>query len=55
MLERYTPSADGARLDWRVTVTDDATFTAPVALEGFMAFEAGVALGLHECTPAGGD
>jgi hypothetical protein len=55
VLERYTPSADGARLDWRVTVTDDATFTAPVVREGFMAFEPGVALGLHECTPAGGD
>jgi hypothetical protein len=52
VLERYTPSADGTRLDWRVTVTDDATFTAPVVREGFMAFEPGATLGRHACTPA---
>lgn len=36
VLERYTPSAGGERLDYRVTVTDDATFTRPVVREGFM-------------------
>jgi hypothetical protein len=36
VLERYTPSADGRRLDYRVTITDDATFTRPVVRAGFM-------------------
>jgi hypothetical protein len=37
VLERYTPSADGTRLEWNVTVTDAATFTAPVVIVGAMA------------------
>jgi len=36
VLERYTPSADGQRLDYRVTVTDEATFTRPVVRAGLM-------------------
>jgi hypothetical protein len=36
VLERYTPSVDGQRLDYRVTVTDDVTFTRPVVRVGFM-------------------
>jgi hypothetical protein len=36
VLERYTASADGARLDWQVTVTDAATFSAPVVIVGAM-------------------
>ena len=39
VLERYTPSADGQRLDYRVTVTDDATFTRPVVRAGFMTLD----------------
>ena len=39
VLERYTPSADGQRLDYRVTVTDEATFTRPVVREGSMTFD----------------
>jgi hypothetical protein len=55
VLERYTPSDDGSRLDWRFTVTDDATFTEPVVREGFMAFEPGAAIEPDACTPAGGE
>jgi hypothetical protein len=36
VLERYTPNADGSRLEWKVTVTDAATFTAPVVMTGAM-------------------
>jgi hypothetical protein len=36
VLERYTPSADGTRLDWEVTITDAATFTEPVVRRGHM-------------------
>lgn len=50
VLERYTPSADGARLDWQVTVTDPATFTAPVVRSGFMAYEPGEVIKPYNCT-----
>jgi hypothetical protein len=36
VLERYTPSEQGTRLDWRVAVTDPATFTTPVVRDGHM-------------------
>jgi hypothetical protein len=42
VLERYTASADGRRLDYRVTVTDPATFTRPVVRERFMTFDPAV-------------
>ncbi len=32
-IERFTPSADGSRLDYEVTVTDPDVFTAPVVLD----------------------
>lgn len=35
MLERFTPSEDGSRLDYRLTVTDPANFTEPVTVEKF--------------------
>jgi hypothetical protein len=50
VLERYSPSADGARLDWEVTVTDAATFTSPVVRRGFMAFEPGEEIKPYHCT-----
>jgi hypothetical protein len=34
VLERYTPSADRARVDWKITVTDAATFAEPVVMVG---------------------
>ncbi len=34
-LERFTPSKDGAQLDYTLTVTDPATFTEPVTLRKF--------------------
>ncbi len=33
LVERFTPSADGKRLEYAVTVTDPDTFTAPVVLK----------------------
>jgi hypothetical protein len=32
MVERFTPTDDGSRLDYSLTVTDAATFTEPVEL-----------------------
>lgn len=50
VLERYTPSGDESRLDWQVTVTDPATFTAPVVRRGFMAYEPGEQIKPYNCT-----
>jgi hypothetical protein len=33
IVERFTPSADGSRLDYEMTVTDPLTFTKPVVLQ----------------------
>ena len=33
MLEGFTPSEDGSRLDYTMTLTDPETFTGPVVLE----------------------
>ena len=35
ILERFTPSTDGTRLEYVLTVTDPATFTEPVTLEKY--------------------
>jgi len=35
IVERFTPSADGARLDYEIVVTDPVTFTEPVRIEKF--------------------
>ena len=35
LVERFTPSADGARLDYALIVTDPVTFTEPVRIEKF--------------------
>lgn len=35
LVERFTPSADGARLDYVLVVTDTVTFTEPVRIEKF--------------------
>jgi hypothetical protein len=50
VLERYTPSDDGARLDWTVTVTDAATFMKPVVRSGFMAIDPGERIERDDCT-----
>ena len=35
LVERFTPSADGARLDYELVVTDPVTFTEPVRIEKY--------------------
>ena len=35
MVERFTPTADGSRLDYAVTVTDPVNFTKPVAINRY--------------------
>ncbi len=50
IVERFTPSADGSRLDYEMTVTDPATFTRPVVLEQYWLWLPGVTLLPYECT-----
>jgi hypothetical protein len=52
LVERFAPSADGARLDYRLTVTDAATFTAPVELTKTWIWRPEVTRGTYECRPA---
>jgi len=35
LVERFTPTADGSRLDYTVSVTDSVNFTKPVTLNRY--------------------
>jgi hypothetical protein len=52
LVERFAPSADGARLDYTLTVTDAATFTAPVTLTKTWIWRPEVTRSAYECRPA---
>lgn len=49
MVERFAPSADGARLDYSLTVTDAATFTAPVEVKKSWIWRPEVTRGRYAC------
>ena len=51
LVERFTPQADGSRLDYTLTVTDAATFTAPVELKKSWIWRPEIGLGVFECLP----
>ncbi|HLF12005.1 MAG TPA: DUF6152 family protein [Gammaproteobacteria bacterium] len=51
IVERFTPSEDGARLDYQMTVTDLATFTRPVALSKHWIWLPEIKLGRYACSP----
>jgi hypothetical protein len=53
ILERFSPSEDGARLDYSLTVTDAATFTAPVEMKKFWIYRPEIKLERYSCTPVG--
>jgi hypothetical protein len=50
IVERFTPTADGSRLDYEMTVTDPATFTRPVVLHQYWLWLPSVTLLPYECT-----
>jgi hypothetical protein len=52
LVERFTPSADGAQLDYTLNVTDPATFTAPVELKKTFIWRPEVTRGTYQCRPA---
>jgi uncharacterized protein DUF6152 len=51
IVERFTPSADGARLDYKMTVTDAATFTRPVEVSKHWIWLPGITVGRYACSP----
>jgi hypothetical protein len=50
IVERFTPSNDGSRLDYAMTVTDPQTFTRPVVLSQHWLWLPSVTLLPYECT-----
>ncbi len=52
MVEHFTPSADGARLDYRLSVTDASTFISAVELTKSWIWRPEVTRGAYECRPA---
>ena len=49
IVERFTPTADGSRLDYQMTVTDPNTFAEPVELEKYWLWLPGVTVEPYEC------
>jgi hypothetical protein len=50
VVERFTPTQDGSRLDYEMTVTDPATFTEPVKLTQYWLWLPSVKMLPYECT-----
>lgn len=50
LLERFTPSTDGRRLDYTVVVSDPAMFTEPVTLDKAWIWRPGEEVKPYECT-----
>jgi len=48
--ERFSPTADGANLDYTVTVTDPETFTEPVTMRKQWVWRPGETVEPYECT-----
>jgi len=49
LVERFTPSVDGSRLDYVLTVTDAATFTEPVVMDKHWLWIPGVRVEPYDC------
>jgi len=49
IVERFSPTSDGSRLDYEMTVTDPATFTRPVVLRQYWLWLPSVVLLPYEC------
>ena len=49
IVERFTPGADGARLDYEIVVTDPVTFTEPVRIEKYWISIPGQAFDDYNC------
>ena len=47
--ERFTPSEDGSRMDYKMKVTDAAIFTEPVELHKYWLYIPGVTVEPYDC------
>lgn len=52
IIEHFTPSEDGSRLQYRITVTDPETFTKPVSLRKYWAWRPSEVIQKFECSQA---
>jgi hypothetical protein len=50
ILERFTPSADGSRLDYKMTVTDPSAFLEPVELDLYWIYAPDATVQPYKCT-----
>ena len=50
IVERFTPSEDGSRLEYAMTVTDSEVFTEPVSLERHWVWRPGEMIRPYDCT-----
>lgn len=51
LVERFTPSPDGARLQYTLTITDPQTFTMPVVLKREWVSRPGERVSPYDCVP----
>ncbi len=49
IVEQFMPTAEGDRLDYRITVTDASTFTEPVELAKYWIWRSDIEVGRYEC------
>ena len=52
LVERFTPTADGSRLDYRLIVTDPGTMTEPLEVERFWVWRPEIAVNRYDCGTA---
>ena len=53
LVERFTPSADGKRLEYMITITDPETFTTPAVLKRAWVWTAGERVQKYSCGARG--
>ena len=49
LLERFTPTADGSRLDYTLTITDPATFTEPFETDRYWEWRPEISVRKYDC------
>ena len=49
VLERFTPGADGSRLNYQLTFTDPAAFVEPIELESYWIYIPGLTVEPYQC------
>ena len=49
IVEYFSPTEDGSRMDYRMIVTDSSTFTEPVELQKHWFYIPGVTVEPYEC------